>query len=75
MSLRYHKDSRALNVAFLEEGQAGVRLISACKPAGADFSLLIDRGFVADGVSARPRVIETSLPLVLIGELDRKSVV
>ena len=55
----------------IHEGQAGVRLISACKPAGADFSLLIDRGFVADGVSARPRVIETSLPLVLIGEFRR----
>ena len=34
----------------IHEGQAGVRLISACKPAGAAFSLLIDRGFVADGV-------------------------
>jgi surfeit locus 1 family protein len=55
----------------IHEGQAGVRLISACKPAGAAFSLLIDRGFVADGVSARPRVIETSLPLVLIGEFRR----
>lgn len=55
----------------IHEGQAGVRLISACKPAGADFSLLIDRGFIADGVSARPRVIETSLPLVLIGEFRR----
>ena len=55
----------------IHEGEAGVRLISACKPAGAAFSLLIDRGFIADGVSARPRVIETSLPLVLIGEFRR----
>ena len=39
----------------IHEGQAGVRLISACKPAGAAFSLLIDRGFVADGVSAEFR--------------------
>jgi surfeit locus 1 family protein len=55
----------------IHDGEAGVRLISACKPAGADFSLLIDRGFVAHGVSARPRVVETTLPLVLIGEFRR----
>ncbi|NBB65646.1 SURF1 family protein [Pseudomonas sp. ODNR1LW] len=55
----------------IHDGEPGVRLISACKPAGAAFSLLIDRGFVADGVSARPRVVETTLPLVLIGEFRR----
>ena len=55
----------------IHEGEAGVRLISACKPAGGDFSLLIDRGFIADGVSARPRVVDTTLPLVLIGEFRR----
>lgn len=52
----------------IHDGAPGVRLISACRPEGQDFSLLIDRGFVADGVSARPRVIETTLPLVVIGE-------
>ena len=52
----------------IHDGEAGVRLISACRPVDAQFSLLIDRGFVADGVSARPRVVETTLPLVLIGE-------
>lgn len=55
----------------IHEGEAGVRLISACKPVGMAFSLLIDRGFIADGVSARPRVVETTLPLVLIGEFRR----
>lgn len=52
----------------IHDGQAGVRLISACRPVGQDFSLLIDRGFVGDEVSARPRVIETTLPLVMVGE-------
>ncbi|MDO9609048.1 MAG: SURF1 family cytochrome oxidase biogenesis protein [Brevundimonas sp.] len=52
----------------IHDGEVGVRLISACRPAEAEFSLLIDRGFIADGVSERPRVIETTLPLVLIGE-------
>ena len=52
----------------IHEGQAGVRLISACRPVGQDFTLLIDRGFVGDEVSVRPRVIETTLPLVMVGE-------
>ncbi|WP_395942693.1 SURF1 family protein [Brevundimonas sp.] len=52
----------------IHDGEAGVRLISACRPVDADFSLLIDRGFIADGVTARPRVVESTLPLVLVGE-------
>lgn len=55
----------------IHDGEAGVRLISACKPAGAAFSLLIDRGFIADGLNERPQVVETTLPLVLIGEFRR----
>lgn len=39
----------------LQDGQAGRRLISACQqPDGR--SLLVDRGFVADTISARPPV-------------------
>jgi len=53
----------------IHDGQAGVRLISACRPAGSDDVLLIDRGFVVDGEAARPRVLASTLPLVLIGEL------
>jgi surfeit locus 1 family protein len=38
-------------------GQAGARLISACPVAGAFYrTLLVDRGFVPDDVTARPRV-------------------
>ncbi len=50
-------------------GQAGVRLISACRPVGRNDVLLVDRGFVADGQEARPRVLASTLPLVLVGEL------
>ena len=57
-----------IELQSIHDGEAGVRLISACRPAGADFSLLIDRGFVGDGVTARPRVVETTLPLVMVGE-------
>ena len=53
----------------IHEGRAGVRLISACRPVGRDDVLLVDRGFVADGQAARPRVLASTLPLVLIGEL------
>ena len=53
----------------IHDGQAGVRLISACSPVGRDDVLLVDRGFVADGLGARPRVLASTLPLVLVGEL------
>ena len=52
----------------IHDGKPGVRLISACHPEGQDFSLLIDRGFIPEAVSARPRVIDSTLPLVLVGE-------
>lgn len=39
----------------LKDGQAGRRLISACRlPSGRYGSVLVDRGFVADTVSSRP---------------------
>jgi len=40
----------------LVDGEAGVRLISACPMPGLRQPLLVDRGFVADTVSARPVV-------------------
>lgn len=39
----------------VRDGQAGVRLISACRlDLGRYHSILVDRGFVADTISARP---------------------
>lgn len=52
----------------IHDGKPGVRLISACRPEGQDFSLLVDRGFVSEAVSDRPRVADSTLPLVLVGE-------
>jgi surfeit locus 1 family protein len=41
----------------LNEGGTGVRLMSACRLTGAPYdAVLVDRGFVADTVSARPAV-------------------
>ncbi|WP_122467316.1 MULTISPECIES: SURF1 family protein [Brevundimonas] len=40
----------------IQDGQAGVRLISLCQPPGFEFLYLVDRGFVADTISARPPV-------------------
>ena len=44
----------------IHEGQAGVRLISACRPVDFPAAFLIDRGFVADSISARPPVAASS---------------
>jgi surfeit locus 1 family protein len=55
----------------LREGRAGVRLISACRtPTRAFGSVLVDRGFVADVISARPPVDPGSrAPLTVQGVL------
>lgn len=53
----------------IHDGQAGVRLISACKPASFTFSLLVDRGFIADEVKARPPVRASSEPQIVTGEV------
>ncbi len=55
----------------IHDGQAGSRLISACRAPGIDTPFLIDRGFVADTVSARPRVVASTLPLSILVELRR----
>lgn len=55
----------------IHDGQAGSRLISLCRAPGVDTPFLIDRGFVADTVSARPRTAASTLPLSLLVELRR----
>jgi surfeit locus 1 family protein len=54
----------------LREGGAGSRIISAC-PASAGYgSVLVDRGFVADTISARPPVDAADrAPLHVVGVL------
>jgi surfeit locus 1 family protein len=60
-----------LELFSVREAGAGVRLISACKVAAGPYaSVLVDRGFVSDQVSARPAVDAASTaPMRLIGVL------
>lgn len=53
------------------DGEAGSRLLSICLPPGIDTAFIIDRGFVPDTVSARPRVAASTLPLSILVELRR----
>ncbi len=53
----------------IHDGQAGVRLISACRPTGTTRTFLVDRGFVADVISARPLVAPSTLPVLVTAEL------
>jgi surfeit locus 1 family protein len=53
----------------IHEGQAGVRLISACRHPGYAPTLLVDRGFVADTISARPPVVASETPVSLVAEV------
>lgn len=53
----------------IHEGQAGVRLISACRPVDFPAAFLIDRGFVADNISARPPVAASTAPFRVVAEL------
>lgn len=60
-----------LELYAVREGQAGVRLISACRAAAPPYaSVLVDRGFVADTVSARPPVdAAAQAPVAVTGVL------
>ena len=53
------------------DGGAGVRLISICRAPGQAKPFLIDRGFLPDTTTARPRAIPSTLPLSLLVELRR----
>jgi surfeit locus 1 family protein len=60
-----------LELFSVREAGAGVRLISACKVASGRYgSVLVDRGFVSDQVSARPAVDPASrAPIHMVGVL------
>lgn len=53
----------------IHEGQPGVRLISACRHPGYPQTLLVDRGFVADSISARPPVSASEAPVELVAQV------
>jgi surfeit locus 1 family protein len=69
-----------LQLYGLKDGQSGWRLISACEVASLRYrTVLVDRGFVADTISARPPVTPGArAPLEITGVLrtpDRASFV
>ena len=55
----------------IHDGEPGRRLISACVPEGMTRTFLVDRGFLPDAVTVRPRVMASTLPLALVVELRR----
>jgi surfeit locus 1 family protein len=60
-----------LELYGLKDGQAGSRLVSACQVASDRYrTILVDRGFVVDTVSARPPVDRAAAaPVELVGVL------
>jgi len=62
-----------LELYAIRDGQAGSRLVSACPVAAGRFaSVLVDRGFVADSISARPPVTPGDrAPFTLTGVLRK----
>lgn len=55
--------------AINNDGEAGHRLVSMCSPVGGRTNIMVDRGFVADTVSARPTVRVSSTVVHLTGVL------
>lgn len=53
----------------VKDGEAGHRLVSLCSPVGARTQVMVDRGFVADTVSARPAVKPSTAVVHLTGVL------
>ena len=53
----------------IENGEIGVRLISACALPSKPFVTLVDRGFVAAAISARPPVRPSIEPVRIVGQL------
>ncbi len=63
--------ARFVELQSIHDGEPGTRLISACVPEGLSQTFLVDRGFLPDGTTARPRVLASTLPLSLAVELRR----
>lgn len=61
--------ARFVELYALKDGGAGSRLISLCTPGEGRAPILVDRGFVADTVSARPPVEPSSEVVHLTGVL------
>lgn len=58
-----------IEMRTIENGEVGVRLISVCPLPSKPFVTLVDRGFVAETISARPPVRASSEPTRIVGQL------
>lgn len=65
--------AKSLELYFVNEGGTpGVRLISACPLEGTAWgSILVDRGFIAEGTPSRPRTDLPPLPVEVVGVLRK----
>ena len=61
--------ARFAEMRSIRDGEGGVRLISACHHDRFGFPILVDRGFVADTVSARPPVAPSDEHVFVEGQL------
>ncbi len=61
--------ARFVELRTIQDGEAGVRLVSACTPPRMTFPVLIDRGFVPESISARPAVSVSEVPFMVTGEV------
>ena len=62
-----------IELQSIHGGDAGMRLISPCRPQGVEATFLIDRGFVADEISARPPVDPTATGPIRITAVMREA--
>ena len=62
-----------IELQSIHDGDAGVRLISPCRPAGVERTFLVDRGFVGEAISARPPVDPAAADTVRIIAVVREA--
>ena len=62
-----------IELQSIHDGDAGVRLISPCRPAGVEATFLVDRGFVGEAISSRPPVDPVAADPVRITAVVREA--
>lgn len=66
--------ARFVELYALKDGDAGARLVSLCKYAADRPAILVDRGFVADTISARPPLSADDQAVVRLTGILREGV-
>ena len=60
-----------MQLQSIVDGRGGVRLISACEVPSLGGSVLVDRGFVSDEISARPPIFASQTPVRIEGQFRK----